>query len=88
MSHAEGFVEQQVTAVNGTRDSFERIRQSIDGIGSHIRAVSVSTAELDDNAGKISEVIASVAAMSQQSTASTEEVASSTQEQFEFISNI
>ncbi|WP_338551387.1 methyl-accepting chemotaxis protein [Paenibacillus sp. KS-LC4] len=88
VSHAEGFVEQQVTAVNETRDSFERIRQSMDGIGSHIRSVSVSTAELDDNAGKISEVIASVAAMSQQSAASTEEVASSTQEQFEFISNI
>lgn len=88
VSHAEGFVEQQVTAVNETRDSFERIRQSIDGIGSHIRTVSVSTAEFDDNAGKISEVIASVAAMSQQSAASTEEVASSTQEQFEFISNI
>ncbi|KQN99992.1 methyl-accepting chemotaxis protein [Paenibacillus sp. Leaf72] len=88
VSHAEGFVEQQVAAVNETRDSFERIQQSIDGIGSQIRAVSVSTMELDDNAGKISEVIASVAAMSQQSAASTEEVASSTQEQFEFISSI
>ncbi|ANY69265.1 hypothetical protein BBD42_24365 [Paenibacillus sp. BIHB 4019] len=88
VSHAEGYVEQQVAAVYETRDSFERIQQSIDGIGSQIRAVSVSTAELDDNAGKISEVIASVAAMSQQSAASTEEVASSTQEQFEFISSI
>ncbi|WP_143088382.1 hypothetical protein [Paenibacillus algorifonticola] len=47
--------QQRITAVNETRDSFERIQQSID-------------------AGKISEVIASVAAMSQQSTASTEEI--------------
>ncbi|WP_413374528.1 hypothetical protein [Paenibacillus taichungensis] len=50
--------------------------------------VSSATTELDDSSGKIVEVISSVAAMSEQSAASTEEVASSTQEQFNYITSI
>ncbi|PYE42389.1 methyl-accepting chemotaxis protein [Paenibacillus barcinonensis] len=85
---AEQGIEQQVAAVHEMRESFVRIKQSIDGIESQLKQVSSATTELDDNAGKVAEIISSVAAMSEQSAASTEEVASSTQEQFNYITSI
>ncbi|WP_028590536.1 hypothetical protein [Paenibacillus massiliensis] len=53
-----------------------------------IDAVSSATKDLDANAGRIADVISGVASMSEQSAASTEEVASSTQEQFNYITSI
>lgn len=88
VTSAEKAIQQQVTSVHEMRNVFARIKQSIDGIDVQVRHVSTATAELDNNAGKISEVISSVAAMSEQSAASTEEVASSTQEQFNYITTI
>lgn len=88
VTSAEQGVEQQVAAVHEMRESFTRIKQSIDGIDSQLQLVSSATTELDDSSGKIAEVISSVAAMSEQSAASTEEVASSTQEQFNYITSI
>ncbi|MBB6024782.1 methyl-accepting chemotaxis protein [Paenibacillus sp. JGP012] len=85
---AEQGMEQQVAAVHEMRESFVRIKQSIDGIEKQLKQVSSATTELDDNAGKVAEIISSVAAMSEQSAASTEEVASSTQEQFNYITSI
>ncbi|WP_434748415.1 methyl-accepting chemotaxis protein [Paenibacillus amylolyticus] len=88
VNSAEQAIQQQVTSVHEMRNVFARIKQSVDGIDLQVRHVSEATAELDNNAGKISEVISSVAAMSEQSAASTEEVASSTQEQFNYITTI
>ncbi|KAG2872203.1 hypothetical protein PC115_g24667, partial [Phytophthora cactorum] len=88
VTSAEQGIEQQVAAVHEMRESFTRIKQSIDGIDSQLQLVSSATTELDDSSGKIAEVISSVAAMSEQSAASTEEVASSTQEQFNYITSI
>ncbi|CAI6086521.1 Methyl-accepting chemotaxis protein McpB [Paenibacillus sp. JJ-100] len=88
VTSAEKAIQQQVTSVHEMRNVFARIKQSIEGIDLQVRHVSTATAELDNNAGKISEVISSVAAMSEQSAASTEEVASSTQEQFNYITTI
>lgn len=85
---AEGGIDQQVAAVHEMRESFTRIKQSIDGINSQLGLVSSATTELDGNAGKIAEVISSVAAMSEESAASTEEVASSTQEQVNYTTSI
>ncbi|PQP83853.1 methyl-accepting chemotaxis protein [Paenibacillus sp. PCH8] len=85
---AEHGIDQQVAAVHEMRNSFMRIKQSIDGIDSQLQQVSSATTELDNNSGKIAEVISSVAAMSEESAASTEEVASSTQEQFNYITSI
>lgn len=78
----------EVAAVHEMRESFIRIQQSIEGIETQLIQVSSATTELDDNAGKVAEVISSVAAMSEQSAPSTEEVASSTQEQFNYITSI
>ncbi|WP_336766169.1 methyl-accepting chemotaxis protein [Paenibacillus sp. USHLN196] len=85
---AEHGIEQQVAAVHEMRNSFMRIKQSIEGIDNQLQQVSSATTELDNSSGKIAEVISSVAAMSEQSAASTEEVASSTQEQFNYITSI
>lgn len=85
---AEHGIEQQVAAVHEMRNSFMRIKQSIEGIDTQLQQVSSATTELDNSSGKIAEVISSVAAMSEQSAASTEEVASSTQEQFNYITSI
>jgi len=70
------------------RSSFERIRHSIEGMSQQIDAVSSATKDLDANAGRIADVISGEASMSEQSAASTEEVASSTQEQFNYITSI
>lgn len=85
---AESTAERQVSGVNEMRSSFERIRHSIEGMSQQIDAVSSATKDLDANAGRIADVISGVASMSEQSAASTEEVASSTQEQFNYITSI
>lgn len=73
--------QKQEDAVNETKASFAKIKESIEGIVAQIHDVTSATEELHTNATSISDVISNVAAIAEESAASTEEVAASTQEQ-------
>lgn len=79
---------QQQQSVNETKDSFEHIRQSVDDIISRIGHVSEGITTLKSNANQVSDVITGLAAVSEQSAASTEQAASSTVEQTQSITSI
>ncbi|MNS46691.1 Methyl-accepting chemotaxis protein McpB [compost metagenome] len=81
VSKAKQVVEYQEAAVNDTRASFDKIKESIDSIVVQIHEVSSAESVLSVNASDISDVISNVAAVAEQSAASTEEVASSAHEQ-------
>lgn len=80
-------VEQEHAAI-ATKQAFESIRGASEHMLTQIEDVSVAADHLRVNAGHISDVISSVVAVSEQSAASTEEVASSVQEQGHAMSNI
>ncbi|MCC3378877.1 methyl-accepting chemotaxis protein [Paenibacillus farraposensis] len=80
-------VEQEQAAI-ATRQAFESIRGASQHMLTQIEDVSAASDHLRVNAGHISDVISSVVAVSEQSAASTEEVASSVQEQGHAMNNI
>ncbi|MCQ4085983.1 methyl-accepting chemotaxis protein [Saccharibacillus sp. JS10] len=81
-------VEKQIEAAASTRGAFDAIRDSVDGITSRIREVSLASDELKHSADHVSSIMTDIAAVAEQSAASTEEAASSTQEQAQAISSI
>ncbi|QNR66404.1 methyl-accepting chemotaxis protein [Paenibacillus peoriae] len=80
-------VEQEHAAI-ATRQAFESIRGASQHMLAQIEDVTAAADHLRVNAGHISDVISSVVAVSEQSAASTEEVASSVQEQGHAMNNI
>nr|WP_249316808.1 methyl-accepting chemotaxis protein [Bacillus sp. FJAT-50079] len=78
----------QETAVNETKATFHKIKQSMEGIVVQIHGVATSADQLNTDASSISDVISDVAAVAEESAASTEEVSASTIEQTEAIARI
>jgi methyl-accepting chemotaxis protein len=88
MKKALTVTAEQEQAATATRQAFESIRGASQHMLTQIEDVSAATDQLRVNAGHISDVISSVVAVSEQSAASTEEVASSVQEQGHSMNNI
>lgn len=88
MKLAQEVVQKQEKAVNQTKDYFDQIKQSASEIVSNIYKVSDSASVANNNSGKVSEVIADIAAVAEESAAATEEVVATTQEQVNDIVNI
>ncbi|WP_025718632.1 methyl-accepting chemotaxis protein [Paenibacillus sp. 1-18] len=88
MKKALSVTVEQEQASTATRQAFESIRGASQHMLIQIEDVTAATDQLRVNAGHISDVISSVVAVSEQSAASTEEVASSVQEQGQAMNNI
>jgi len=80
--------DSQTESMRETSDSFDRIRGSVDVIVRGISSIGDSMQMLQSGANQVSDVMSGLAAVAEQSAASTEEAAASTTEQSETISGI
>jgi methyl-accepting chemotaxis protein len=64
-----------------SRDSFEKINQSVSEFVKQIQQISIESQQVDGKTGEVSKSIGKVASVSENSAAATEEVAAATEEQ-------
>lgn len=80
--------ESQQASMQETSDAFGRIRLAADGIIDGVTYISEAIKSLQAGANQVSDVMTGLAAVAEESAASTEEAASSTVEQSRAIGNI
>jgi methyl-accepting chemotaxis protein len=81
MRLASEAMQAQSHAAGETQGVFQRMRQAVDEIVERIIEVARTAERVNEQANQVSDVIANVAAVAQQTSASTEEVAAATEEQ-------
>lgn len=88
MDRAKAILAEQSSAVDITKDAFEKIKLSVEGIAEQIQKASGMISTVDSASKEISNHTQDMAAIAEQSAASSEEISASSEEQLASIEMI
>lgn len=88
MNRVKDIVHEQEAAVNTTKEAFDKIKQSVEGITSGVKTASQMLAEIDGATKEISGHVQDMAAIAEESAASSEEISASSEEQLASVEMI